>query len=101
MTPEALSRLAESGIELVAETKGYAIFTRGACVAMAKLSAEGSDGVGSSGLVTDRGLAYLVERGGQAFLSGKAGEVPASQEQVEALRKFSLDLKASLDLPAA
>ena len=100
MTPETLLRLAQSGIQLVAETKGYAIFTRGDCMAMAKLPAAGPAGLGSSGLMTDRGLAYLVERDGQAFLSGKAGEVPASDEQVEALRTFSEDLKASLDLPA-
>jgi hypothetical protein len=84
----------------VAETKGYAMFTRGDCVAMAKLSASGPPGLGSSGLVTDRGLAYLVERGGQAFLSGKAGEIRAAREQVETLRTFSQDLKAGLDLPA-
>jgi hypothetical protein len=84
---------------MAAETKGYAMFTRGDCVAMAKLSASGPPGLGSSGLMTDRGLAYLVERGGQAFLSGKAGEIPASQEQVETLRTFSHDLKVGLDLP--
>ncbi len=67
---------------------------------MAKLSASGPPGLGSSGLVTGRGLAYLVERGGQAFLSGKAGEIRASEEQVETLRRFSQDLKAGLDLPA-
>ena len=100
MTPEALSRLAQSGIRLVAEIKQYAIFARGNCMAMAKLSASGPSGVGSAGLVTDRGLAYLVERDGQAFLSGKAGEARASEQEVEALRAFSQDLKAGLDLPA-
>jgi len=100
VTPEALARLAQSGIQLVAEIKEYAIFARGNCMAMAKLTASGPAGVGSTGLVTDRGLAYLVERGGQAFLSGKAGEVPASAQEVEALRTFSQDLIAGLDLPA-
>ena len=100
MTPETLSRLAQSGIQLVAETKGYAMFTRGDCVAMAKLSASGPPGLGSSGLMTERGLVYPVERGGQVFLSGKTGEVTASEEQVETLRTFSQDLKAGLNLPA-
>jgi hypothetical protein len=41
-------------------------------------------------------LAYLVWRGGQAFLAGKGFELPASDEQVAAVRKFSDDLKAAL-----
>jgi hypothetical protein len=98
VTPETLSRLAESGIQLVSETKGYAIFTRGDCVAMAKLSGDGPPGLGSTGIMTDRGLAYPIERGGQVFLSGKGGDNPASDEQLETLRKFSQDLKAGLGL---
>jgi hypothetical protein len=100
VTPETLSRLAQSGIHLVAETKGYVLLTRGGCVALAKLSVSGPPGLGSAGIMTDRGLAYPVERGGQVFLSGKGGEVPAAEEQVETLRAFSQDLKAGFDLPA-
>jgi hypothetical protein len=66
---------------------------------MAKLSVSGPPDLGSSGIMTDRGLVYLVERGGQAFLSGKGGEVPAAKEQVETLRTFSKDLKAGFDIP--
>jgi hypothetical protein len=99
VTPETLARLAESGIQPAGETKGYVLLTRGACVAMAKLSVSGPPDLGSSGIMTDRGLVYLVERGGQAFLSGKGGEVPAAKEQVETLRTFSKDLKAGFDIP--
>jgi hypothetical protein len=99
VTPETLARLTESGIQLVCETKGYVLLTRGACMAMARLSVSGPPDLGSSGIMTDSGLAYLVERGGQAFLSGKGGEVPAATEQVETLRTFSQDLKAGFDVP--
>jgi hypothetical protein len=46
--------------------------------------------------MTDRGLAYLVWRDGQAFLAGKGFELAATDEQVAAVRRFSKDLKAVL-----
>jgi hypothetical protein len=51
--------------------------------------------VGSTGILTERGLAYLVWRDGQALLAGKGFELAATEEQVAAVKKFSEDLKAA------
>ena len=47
-------------------------------------------------MMTPQGLAYLVWRDGQPMLAAKGGETAATAEQVEAIRKFSEDLKAAL-----
>lgn len=52
---------------------------------------------GSTGMLTPHGLAYLVWRDGKPILACKGAEVPATAEQVEAIRKFSEDLKAALE----
>ena len=51
---------------------------------------------GSTGMMTEQGLAYLVWRDGRAYLVAKGGETPASAEQVETIRKFSADLNTAL-----
>jgi hypothetical protein len=52
---------------------------------------------GSTGMMTEQGLAYLVWRDGQPYLASKGGETPASAEQVETIRKFSEDLNNALN----
>jgi hypothetical protein len=52
---------------------------------------------GSTGMMTERGLAYLVWRGGRPYLAAKGGEIPATPEQVEIIRKFSEDLDTALN----
>jgi hypothetical protein len=47
-------------------------------------------------MLTPQGLAYLVWRDGQPLLAAKGVETPASPGQVEAIRKFSEDLKTAL-----
>ena len=83
-------------IELIAETKEYRIYGRENCVAIVHFTAGGSGSLGSSGMMTENGLAYLVWRGAEAFLVGKGIEIPATPEQVEMLRRFSEDLKARI-----
>ena len=85
--------LAPFGILLAAETEGHYLFTRENCIALVDRKA-GS--IGSTGMMTDDGLAYLVWREGQAFLKSKAAEIPASDEQIDAVRRFSQDLAAAL-----
>jgi hypothetical protein len=54
--------------------------------------------LGSSGLMTESGLAYLVWREQRAYLATHGGaERPASAEQVEAISRFSEDLKNAFD----
>jgi hypothetical protein len=88
--------LGSSGIQLLTETQAYAMFARDNLIALVERNAKGYGSIGGTGILIERGLAYLLWRGGQAFLAGKGFEQPATQEQVAAVRKFSEDLKAAL-----
>jgi len=83
-------------IQVIAETKEYRIYGRGNCVAMVHFTQSGDAAIGSSGMMTESGLAYLVWRDGRALLVGKGIEVAAVPEQVETLRQFAEDLKTIL-----
>ena len=51
---------------------------------------------GSTGMMTEQGLAYLVWHDGRPYLAARSGETPATPEQVEIIRRFSEDLKTAL-----
>ena len=72
------------------------MFARDNLIALVERTAAGYGSIGSTGILTESGLAYLIWRDGRAFLAGKGFEYPATDEQVEAVRKFSEDLKAAL-----
>ena len=86
--------LGSSGIQLISEAPSYAMFARDNLVALVERTPHGYGSIGSTGVWTERGLAYLLWREGQAFLSGKGFEDKASEEQVSAVRQFSADLMA-------
>lgn len=88
--------LASTGIHLLSETRSYSMFARDNLVALVERTAGGYGSIGSTGIWTERGLAYLVWREGQAFLAGKGFEQPATEDQVAAVRRFSEDLKSAL-----
>lgn len=88
--------LGSTGIQLVTETRAYAMFARDNLIALVERTAGGYGSIGSTGIMTEQGLAYLVWRDGRAFLAGKGFELAAMDEQVAAVRRFSEDLKASL-----
>ena len=88
--------LGSTGIQLLTETRGYSMFTRDNLLALVERTAEGYGNIGSTGILTERGLAYLIWRDGQPYLAGKGFEQPAAEEQVAAVRRFSEDLKAAL-----
>jgi hypothetical protein len=90
----AITQLLESqGIRLVSEAREYVMLARDNCVALVRME-NGVCSIGSTGLLTGNGLAYLVKRGERDFLVAKGIESPALPEEVEAIRKFSNDLKA-------
>jgi hypothetical protein len=96
VTPEIARRLTDLRIEHFASEKGYTFFTRENCAAIGHGKADGF-GLGSTGVMTESGFAYLLWRDGQAYLAVHGGaEAPATAEQVEAARRFSEDLKAAL-----
>ena len=83
-------------IQVIAETREYRLYARDACVAMVHFTPSGEKSIGSSGLMTENGVAYLVWREGNPLLVSKGREIEAAAEQVEALRAFAEDLKRLL-----
>jgi hypothetical protein len=96
--PEIAARLAACDILMAAQAPDYCMFVRGNCVALAQTAAERITSLGSSGVMTEQGLAYLVWRDGAPWLCSHGNEVAAGAEQVDAIRKFSEDLKMALGL---
>jgi len=85
-----VSRLDDLNIRLMVEGPTVSIYARDNCMA----AVGGTQG--STGMMTEQGLAYLVWRDGQPYLASKGGETPATLQQVETIRKFSEDLKTAL-----
>ncbi len=89
-----MSRLEDLNIRLMVEGPAVSIYVRDNCIAA--VGGAHRNNQGSTGMMTDQGLAYLVWRDGQPYLAAKAGETPATQEQVKAIHRFSEDLKIAL-----
>ena len=85
-----MSRLEDLGIRRIVEGPAVSLYVRGNCIA----AVGGTQG--STGVMTESGLAYLVWRDGKALLSAKGTELPATPEQVEEIRQFTEDLKSAL-----
>lgn len=94
-----LERLAAAGIQLLPamELTNHYVFEREGFVALVERTPEGFGGVGSAGILTGSGFAALIRRGERAWFIAKNFEQEAEPAQVEALRRFSSDLKAALD----
>jgi len=88
-----VSRLDDFNIRLMVEGPAVSLYIRDNCIAAVGGAAQGQ---GSTGLMTDQGLAYLVWHDDQPYLAGKGGEILATPEQVETIRKFSEDLNTAL-----
>jgi hypothetical protein len=96
VTPEIAASLESRGIVWFATDKGYTMFTRDNCAAIAHAQA-GRYAVGSSGIMTEAGFAYLIWRDERPFLAAHGGsETPADPPQVAALQRFAEDLKQAL-----
>ena len=85
-----MSRLEDLGIRKMVEGPAVSLYVRGNCVA----AVGGSQG--STGYMTESGLAYLVWRDGVALLASKGAEVPATAEQAQEIQQFTEDLKLAL-----
>jgi hypothetical protein len=95
---EILERLVAAGIELLPapEVTTHFIFTRDGFVALVERRGAAFGGIGSAGLLAERGLAPLVQRGSQSFFVGRGFEQEATPEQIGKLKQFSSDLKLAL-----
>jgi hypothetical protein len=93
VTPEIAERLAACDIVMAAQAQDYCMFVRGNCLALVRTDGERFTSMGSSGMLTENGLAYLVWSDGKAWLSSHGNQVEGGADQVDAIRKFSEDLK--------
>lgn len=91
-------RLASLNIQIAAEGQKHFVFVRENCVALVERTEAGYGSIGSTGMMTESGLVYLVWREQVPLLAGKFGERPAEAGEVEAIRRFSQDLKSALTL---
>jgi hypothetical protein len=95
VNPELVARLAAYRIELLSEAGPFCVLARDNCFVLARAGETGLE-IGSSGIVTENGLAYLVWHEGEPRLAAKGSEVSAGAAQVDAIRSFSEDLKRAL-----
>ena len=95
---ETLERLAAAGIQLLpaVEITAHYVFERDGFVALVERTPDGFGGVGSAGILTGNGFAALIRRGDRSYFVAKNLQLEAKSEQVDALRRFSADLKAAL-----
>jgi hypothetical protein len=95
---QKLERIAAAGIQLLPamEITTHYVFERDGFVALVERTTDGFGGVGSPGILTGNGFAALVRRGKRSYFIAKNFEQEARPEQVEALRRFSADLKSAL-----
>ena len=95
MPPEIAQRLRERSIEIV-ETEKHYLLTRGECLALVERTPEGIGSIGSTGMLTPNGLAFLVWQDGSAMLAAKGNFTAATASQARAIGDFSSDLKSVL-----
>jgi hypothetical protein len=95
---EILERLTAAGIQLLpaVEIATYYVFERDGFVALVERTPDGFGGAGSAGILTGTGFAALIQRGERCCFVAKGFEQEAQPSQVEALRRFSADLKQAL-----
>jgi hypothetical protein len=96
VTPEIAASLAARDIRMVAQAKDYCMFVRGDCLALVQTAGDRFTSIGSSAILTETGLAYLVWVDGKAMLASHGTQVEAAVDQVAAIRKFSQDLKNTI-----
>jgi hypothetical protein len=94
----ALEKLVAAGIQILPahSIENYFVFERDGFVALVERRDDGFGRIGTPGLLTEKGPAPLVWRGGSAYFVAKGLEQLASAEQVEAIRKFGEDLTTAL-----
>ena len=99
---EILARLAAANIQLltILQIENHFVFERDGFISLVERARDGGFGrVGSAGLLTDRGMAVLMDRSSRKLFVHKDLEVEATDEQIAALRAFDKDLREALNNP--
>lgn len=92
------AKLVEANIQLLPlpDITTHFVFERDGFVALVERVKDDFGGIGSAGLLSEKGVAPLVWRGESAFFIAKDFEQPATDDQVRRLRAFQADLVAAL-----
>jgi hypothetical protein len=94
---EIFERLVAANIQLLpAVLPSHFAFERDGLVALVEKRGDGFGHIGTPGLLTERGVAQLVWRGGQAVFVDKGWEAPATEAEVLSVRAFAADLTKCL-----
>jgi hypothetical protein len=95
---EKLEALAAANIDLVPmpSLERHFVFTRGGFASLVERLPEGFGRIGAAGKVTEHGLAMLVWGEVQARFVCKDFSEPATDAEVEEIRRFSADLQQAL-----
>jgi hypothetical protein len=94
---DRLERLAAAGIQIIAAgVISHYILERDGFVAFVERKGDDFGNIGAPGLMTEKGFAALVWRGGRAFFVARGFEQAATDDQVEKIRDFADDLEQAL-----
>jgi hypothetical protein len=96
---EILDRLVAANIQLlpITQIERHWVFEREGFISLVERTKDGGfGGIGSAGLLTEKGMAVLTLRGERHFFVAKGFEQEATAEQVTKLRQFATDLTAAL-----
>src|SRR3954449_4366753 len=95
---EKFERLIAAGIQLLPtqEISSHFVFERDGFVALVERRGQEFGAIGTAGLLTERGVAPLMERGGRAVFVIKTWEQAAPPEDRARLRSFQKDLQMAL-----
>ncbi|MDP8980068.1 MAG: hypothetical protein M3O35_05695 [Acidobacteriota bacterium] len=98
MTKAILQRLAAAGFQILPalEITTHYVLERDGIVALVERIHDGFGGMGSPGLLTEKGFAALVRSAEGAFFVAKGYREPASEQQIRKVRAFSEDLGRAL-----
>ncbi len=96
---QILERLAAANIQLlpITQIETHFVFEREGFISLVERTRDGSFGrIGAAGLLTESGMAVLIERSSKMLFVAKGLEIEASEQQVLALRAFDSDLREAL-----
>jgi hypothetical protein len=96
---DVFERLVAANIQLlpVSVSPRHVVFERGGFVALVERNDMGFGSIGGAGVLTEKGFAPLVWRGGQPYFVAKAFEKAASVDEVEGVRAFQRELESALE----
>jgi len=94
---DRLENLQAAEIQIIsAGVTSHFILERDGFVAFVERKGDDFGNIGAPGLMTEKGFAALVRRGGKAYFIARGFEQSATDEQVEKIRGFADDVERAL-----